>query len=763
MELIRCHINGFGKFSNVNFDFKDNPFAIVEDNGYGKTTLTNFIRCMLFRNSKLIKNYEPLHATEFGGMLELMHEEKLYRIERNFAANGVKAFSLYIDGTRQKVDEKMIPSMLGIDEQVFEKLVLIDHEEIKIKESDSILKQLMGSVADEAKISKINDTITNLKRELSSGRGSETTKAIGEQILEAETKLNKIKKAETELDELFARLEETKADIENIEASLNQVKSYSGYIEAKKRYDEAKANLDNLLTDFKNGCPDEYETEQIKSLNEELKSINTRIENLNKDLSPLDLEYSSDTIAKIETDLAEFRNYSFALEHSSASSYSFEEYEKIIASYNEIKRLQQHIFAPAKQSTVLISVGIALSIISIITLILGIVLPQNIVMIASIVVLVLSIFSILYGNAIKNSNKGVNSLISEEKEKLFSLIGPHNDDLQEYIGGLKNEYENNSSQIKQREEAIIKLDELTKSLSLILNMEVNRDNYVSLASDVLIQANEAMRHKQNYEDALTKINDLENKKEDVISQVNEMLAKFNLVGNFSDLDELLNILNMINIASKKLDEEEKQLNKYRLADGSFPSVSDTNTSELEIRLKDLREESDNINKAIGEKKGIVRGKNETIELLKELRAKLEDTEKKVMIITNIEKYVKLAQDSLKGKYLDPIVDRFDKYVNLLEACLGKKVTINSNFNISYEYNGKTVLQGQMSSGELSLVMLCLRLALADEVLNGVHFVILDDPFMTLDEKHLVLAKKLLNDLSTTTQIIYLTCHASRAL
>ena len=43
------------------------------------------------------------------------------------------------------------------------------------------------------------------------------------------------------------------------------------------------------------------------------------------------------------------------------------------------------------------------------------------------------------------------------------------------------------------------------------------------------------------------------------------------------------------------------------------------------------------------------------------------------------------------------------------------------------------------------------------------FVILDDPFMSLDEAHLSKAKTLLRDIAGQIQLIYFTCHPSRTL
>ena len=61
-------------------------------------------------------------------------------------------------------------------------------------------------------------------------------------------------------------------------------------------------------------------------------------------------------------------------------------------------------------------------------------------------------------------------------------------------------------------------------------------------------------------------------------------------------------------------------------------------------------------------------------------------------------------------------------------------------------------------------MLCMRLALVDALFqNQKMFVILDDPFVNLDDAHTTQARALLRKLAQQRQILYLTCHSSRSV
>ena len=67
-----------------------------------------------------------------------------------------------------------------------------------------------------------------------------------------------------------------------------------------------------------------------------------------------------------------------------------------------------------------------------------------------------------------------------------------------------------------------------------------------------------------------------------------------------------------------------------------------------------------------------------------------------------------------------------------------------------------------SAGQADAVHLCMRLALADALFDeGGCFMILDDPFVNLDEAHTAQALALMGDLANQRQIIYMVCNESR--
>ena len=68
-----------------------------------------------------------------------------------------------------------------------------------------------------------------------------------------------------------------------------------------------------------------------------------------------------------------------------------------------------------------------------------------------------------------------------------------------------------------------------------------------------------------------------------------------------------------------------------------------------------------------------------------------------------------------------------------------------------------------SEGYSDMIGTCIRFALLDVMYqNERPVVVMDDPFVNLDEEHLKSAKEFLKQVSADYQIIYCTCHKDRA-
>ena len=105
---------------------------------------------------------------------------------------------------------------------------------------------------------------------------------------------------------------------------------------------------------------------------------------------------------------------------------------------------------------------------------------------------------------------------------------------------------------------------------------------------------------------------------------------------------------------------------------------------------------------------------------------------------------------------------------LLKALMGETASesvMDTSFKVKLREGGKTQHPESLSQGWRDAVQLCIRLSLADALYAEGEKppIILDDPFVNLDEQRLTAAKQLLATLSNKYQILYFTCHHSRSV
>ena len=67
-----------------------------------------------------------------------------------------------------------------------------------------------------------------------------------------------------------------------------------------------------------------------------------------------------------------------------------------------------------------------------------------------------------------------------------------------------------------------------------------------------------------------------------------------------------------------------------------------------------------------------------------------------------------------------------------------------------------------SAGTIDSIMLCMRLALVDALFKQENpFLLLDDPFVNLDDQHTERALAMLREIAKNKQVVYMVCNSSR--
>ena len=122
MEILQLHLKHFGKFTDYRLDMHAGINIISGGNETGKSTLHAFIRAMLYgitRNrSRNLDEYQLREPWEnpsyFAGSMKLLHDGKIYRIDRNFYRREERVEVVCeTDGTRAADPSAAILSFTG--------------------------------------------------------------------------------------------------------------------------------------------------------------------------------------------------------------------------------------------------------------------------------------------------------------------------------------------------------------------------------------------------------------------------------------------------------------------------------------------------------------------------------------------------------------------------------------------------------------------------------------------------------------------------
>ena len=195
-----------------------------------------------------------------------------------------------------------------------------------------------------------------------------------------------------------------------------------------------------------------------------------------------------------------------------------------------------------------------------------------------------------------------------------------------------------------------------------------------------------------------------------------------------------------------------------------PQGGQTGLEELNARLNALRDEANRLYREICDDEAQAEKLDGYIADKSAAEERLDGYNKKYGLLSACIDCLKSAEENLKEKYVKPVRDKFIDYSELLEKTLGEKITMNRDFEISFERSGKERSEKHLSTGQRTICAFCFRLALIWNMYEGEKpFLILDDPFVSLDGQHLEKVKTLLKELSKKMQIVYFSCHESRAV
>ncbi|WP_251230811.1 AAA family ATPase [Adlercreutzia aquisgranensis] len=305
MKLKKAHIDGFGCLENQDFYFEDDGLSVFQEpNGFGKTTMSIFIKSMFYGlvgNSRSIegnerRKYQPWHGGAFGGYLIFEHKGEEYRVTRAFGSvKGKDRVDLVYERTGKRVtsvdagssSEGLGVEFFGLDADSFEKSVFLPQGNALSEFSTSKISEKLTGMIEQAgsaegyegaieRIKKARKELkpyrgTGGKEEFVSSRMTQVEKEMSEkkqdEILLAALK-EKIEGKRQDLFNLRMQIEEIRSDIQKA-SSADAVKAFvDRRNELVKRMGELQKRIEAQEVKFPKRIPTEEEVNQLLNLSQ---------------------------------------------------------------------------------------------------------------------------------------------------------------------------------------------------------------------------------------------------------------------------------------------------------------------------------------------------------------------------------------------------------------------------------------------------------------------------------------------------------------
>ncbi len=251
----------------------------------------------------------------------------------------------------------------------------------------------------------------------------------------------------------------------------------------------------------------------------------------------------------------------------------------------------------------------------------------------------------------------------------------------------------------------------------------------------------------------------------------------NLTGQLNslrnDLDEYQVSQKLYREASEELKRFETEMGEDRLRELAFeeaagekelPSLEDLNQKILDLtkKMEDCHRIIGDYNKTLENLQEQYDEWNQSREELQELKEIQKAETEKYQYLLKARDYLSQAKESMTARYSAPILQNFCRYFEIITQSSASRFHMDANTEVTVEELGMQRTVNTLSIGFRDLVGICLRAALVDVMYQGeAPVLIMDDPFINLDDKKLPAARAFLSELSRRYQVIYFTCSSSR--
>ena len=843
MKLLRLHVENFGKLQNFDYSFDKGLNVLLQENGWGKSTLAAFIKAMLYgmpASSKQSldenerKKYMPWQGGAYGGSLEFSTATGKYRIERFFGAKeSGDSFVLYDLATNcesQRYSQNFGEELFGIDADGFSRTVYLSQHAVVAKGDNNSITAKLGDLLDDVDdIGSFDDAMAALDKRRKyykmtgeRGRIADIEREIAslraqiEQLCRTEEAM---RQKEAELAVLTERMRETGASIEAVRAKLRRAgaaRERAVLVAQKEKMQKELAALEesahalDVRMKGKHPTPEEIEGKRhlLNSIYEararvsEIASIGAQTEKyeiLKPDFAgtlPSREELAAMLSANLELQNIAHREAGLSTPTESVASHHFA--HKAPPTDGEIKALLDALAAEeAARSAKKEQKGSGKRTPAIICLILAVAALiatfalTPVWLAAAVVWGIISLVLFLQKEKTRDNSAlcTLHSALPDAREMLSRYAFPTEGNLRDSLTELsllsRQWREGQAAEQKrikslqalraQKQQILRGLQEKFRTWEIVLPPKNDyRDDIEALRRDVVRITRavaETEQRNRRREAAVAEQKRLQ-------AEFTPFLRHFDPEGKMKPsecLDRVQEWETEYRRLSNRIPQLREEIARFVSEKGISASSEQENAilpdlDALSAREREMQKELDQMQNRQAELRSHIGRLATDAERLPEVEATVRALEEELSLaransttIANTAQFLEEAKSGLSTRYLADMQTSFSSLLQALMDGAAPESVMDTSFKVKLREGGKTQHPESLSQGWRDAVQFCVRLSLAEALYAEGERppIILDDPFVNLDERRLEAAKRLLAALSDKYQILHLVCHAER--
>ncbi len=725
MKLIRCHIENFGKLSDFTCEFTEGCNTICEENGWGKSTLAAFLRVMLFgfRNEgkrdpieNERKRYTPWQKGVYGGELQFESDGKQYSVRRTFGNKAAEdEFQLTDPVTHLPSDdftEKLGEELFRIDAASFERTTFISQNDCETFVTDSInakIGNLAENTDDINNFETADKRLNDLLNAMSPTRKTGSIRRDKDRITELKTQIRNGQDIRTTMESIAARkqtaLEEREklaGELAELQAKQQELGAYKDQQAKREKYLDLTTKLaerERLLKEAKSYFNGVIPTE------EDLRKCLSRCSEAESIRRAMELSEQMGSVpggsARYEEQEVEYREKAARLK--TLETVQAQEQRRILRE-RETGRKRKNVFG---------ILGIVLLLAGGACFLLRQTVPGGILLALGIVALGAAWF-------ISSGIPGEETLENGEIDDLRAELVRLEEEQHLAAGRQRQKQEERDRRYREQKEQYEQLENSIHQFFTRIG--------ILLEEHPEEQLTELLHRRSDYRNALMEYDKSEQelKAFERAEDVPRLLALKAPEGE----ESLESLTEEMKVLSGRMEERFQTIRSYQEQLSSMQEAWN-NVESMEDELEVLQEDIDR--------------RSRQYELLGTTKKLLED-----------------ARSSFTARYTEPVMQGFRKYYRILTGTECDNYQMDANTKLQVIEGNMPREIGYMSLGNRDLIGICMRMALVEAMYDDRRpFLILDDPFVNLDENRTKGAMRFLAEIAKEYQVIYFTCHGSR--